>query len=966
MKARYLLALLLVVMCAWAGPALAQSQAVNGSIEGTVKDIQGAVLPGVTVTLVNIDTGTQRVVETNNSGLYRAALLPLGKYKLMFQLNGFSRLEQTEVELTAGLALVLNETLKVSTVSEAITVTAETPAVDLGKIDMGRNINEREVKNLPLVSRNPYNFALLEPGVIGNENSEFGVPRFSANGALLRINYQVDGNTNTQKDRAGLRLMPMSEVMISEVKIVTSGYAPEFGQTTGVVYNAITPSGTNTIKGDGAYRFRRTPMTATPFYLAAGAAQPQENLDIFTGDVGGPIIKNTLHYYAGFEHTYRDMQRVITIDPAVAASVGVEPQPGAVPAYQSVTFFIGKGDWQISPGQAFTLRLNTFKNNNPYNMGGGGNTAVERSVDYTDKMFSIGGQLVSTLGPSRLNEMRVQWAQRHNNRVPSANAATGPAVNISGSISFGAPVDSGTEFQQDIYQFIDNFTLMRGNHSYKAGIDYQYVKDFRGVNETPVYTFGTTAAYNAALAGTSPLGYSTFAQTVGVPTLNFNDSLFSAFVQDDWRLSSSFKMVYGARYDLYLYPGGVPNATYALQQHFNIDKNNVAPRVGFAWTIGADQKTVLRASTGIMYDQPLLAIVEQSYTQSSNPSRLSVNLNGTGNSGGASPGAPPFPASLSNPPPGYTIPLSSRTIFAMDPNFVTGRTFQNNIQLQRGIGRDYSAAIGFIYSRGYNLPTVLDNNLLATGTFLADGRNVFSTAVNASTRVDPNFNHIQVAQSIGDSTYKGLTLQFGKRWSHNIQYDFNYTLARGIDNAVMTSTLAQQGDDAPSDPLNLGRDRGPNALDIRHTFNASVVAMSSWHRGSAFWQHFLSNNQMGLILQFNSGSDFTVRSNLDLNKDATGNDRPLFVGRNSMYLPPRYNTNLRYSRFFTISGARRFEFQAEFQNLFNTLQVSTVNRTINVNADGSPILPIPATGGDFPGTAAYEQRKFQIGLKFYF
>ena len=323
MKARYLLASLLVVMCAWAGPAWAQSQAVNGSIEGTVKDIQGAVLPGVTVTLVNIDTGTQRVVETNNSGLYRAALLPLGKYKLMFQLNGFSRLEQTEVELTAGLALVLNETLKVSTVSEAITVTAETPAVDLGKIDMGRNINEREMKNLPLVSRNPYNFALLEPGVIGFENSEFGVPRFSANGALLRINYQVDGNTNTQKDRAGLRLMPMSEVMISEVKIVTSGYAPEFGQTTGLVYNAITPSGTNTIKGDGAYRFRRTPMTASPFYLAAGAAKPQENLDIFTGDVGGPIVKNKLHYYGGFERTYRDMQRVITIDPAVASSVGV-------------------------------------------------------------------------------------------------------------------------------------------------------------------------------------------------------------------------------------------------------------------------------------------------------------------------------------------------------------------------------------------------------------------------------------------------------------------------------------------------------------------------------------------------------------------------------------------------------------------------------------------------------------------
>ena len=80
------------------------------------------------------------------------------------------------------------------------------------------------------------------------------MPRLTANGALLRVNYQVDGSNNTQKDRAGLRQMPMSEVMIREVKVVTSGYAPEFGQTMGLVYNAITPSGTNVFKGQGSYR----------------------------------------------------------------------------------------------------------------------------------------------------------------------------------------------------------------------------------------------------------------------------------------------------------------------------------------------------------------------------------------------------------------------------------------------------------------------------------------------------------------------------------------------------------------------------------------------------------------------------------------------------------------------------------------------------------------------------------------
>ena len=134
--------------------------------------------------------------------------------------------------------------------------------MDLAKIEQGRTLTTAEIKTLPLTSRNPYNFALLQPGVVGFETNEFGVPRLTANGALLRVNYQVDGSNNTQKDRAGLRQMPMSEVMIREVKVVTTGYAPEFGQTMGLVYNAITPSGTNAFRGQGSYRFQRQPMVA--------------------------------------------------------------------------------------------------------------------------------------------------------------------------------------------------------------------------------------------------------------------------------------------------------------------------------------------------------------------------------------------------------------------------------------------------------------------------------------------------------------------------------------------------------------------------------------------------------------------------------------------------------------------------------------------------------------------------------
>jgi hypothetical protein len=218
------LALLLVVPAAWA-----QSQAVNGSIEGVVTDATGAVLPGASVAVANVDTGAQRVVPTDSSGFYRAVLLPLGTYRVKVELTGFKATERTGVGLSAGQTAVLNFALEVGGVQEVVSVSGEAPVADPGKIALGRVITATEVKNLPLVSRNPYNFAFLQANVTGYENTEFGVPRINANGTQMHTNFQLDGNTNTQKDRAGLRLLPISEVVVREVQVITSGFAPEFG-----------------------------------------------------------------------------------------------------------------------------------------------------------------------------------------------------------------------------------------------------------------------------------------------------------------------------------------------------------------------------------------------------------------------------------------------------------------------------------------------------------------------------------------------------------------------------------------------------------------------------------------------------------------------------------------------------------------------------------------------------------------
>ena len=268
--------------------AAAQSTAINGTIEGVVKDTTGAVLPGATVTVTNVDMGAQRTLTAGSDGGFRAPLLPLGTYKVRVELPSFKSAERTGISLSAGQTAVLGFALEVGLTEDTVSVTGELPVAQPGKIDLGRTISESEIKNLPLVSRNPYNFAFLQANVTGFENQEFGVPRINANGTQMHTNYQIDGNTNTQKDRAGLRLLPVSEVVVREVKVITSGFAPEFGQTTGMVFNAVTPSGTNDMHGYVTYRYRRAGLTERPFFLAPAARKPDNNIDNFTATLGGP------------------------------------------------------------------------------------------------------------------------------------------------------------------------------------------------------------------------------------------------------------------------------------------------------------------------------------------------------------------------------------------------------------------------------------------------------------------------------------------------------------------------------------------------------------------------------------------------------------------------------------------------------------------------------------------------------
>ncbi|MDP1568437.1 MAG: TonB-dependent receptor [Vicinamibacterales bacterium] len=951
---------LVALLCSLAltAPAFAQSTAINGTIEGTIVDDTGAVLPGVTVTVTNLDTGDVRVVVTNASGLYRAPLLPLGAYRVQAELAGFRGYERTGVRLSAGQTAVIDVTLLVGAVTETITVTGAAPLVDLGRIEQGRTLSEAEIKTLPLTSRNPYNFALLQPGVVGFETQEFGVPRITSNGALMRVNYQIDGSNNTQKDRAGLRQMPMSEVMIREVKIVTTGYAPEFGQTMGLIYNAITPSGTNTYRGQGSYRMQRESFAAYPFFTQNRTGKPPTEVNLFTFDLGGPIKRDRTHFFAGYEHTERDLSggRVITISPANQAALGLS-EPAFMPAALNTEFGIAKIDHQINSANRLSVRYIYFDNLIPNNVGGG-LTSVQRATDFSDRQHSTGVQLISTIGSRTLNELRFQYATRAQGRTPGSQAGTGPAINVAGAANFGGPIagaaDAGFAFTQDVLQVNNSTTVLTGDHSVKFGFDIQNVADSRTRTASQQYTFPSVAAYLAARNGTNPFGYSNFTQYFGERDLEFSSNLFGFFVQDDWRVASNLKVLYGVRYDLYQAPDALPNAPFEASRSFTVDKNNFAPRLGVVWTVGRDGRSVVRANTGLMYDQALLAIYEQTLQNDGTNRRAAASFSPT------TAGAPAFPNVLS-----AGQGAQPNTLFTVSPDFAVARNWQNNVQFEHQLGRSYAVSVGASYSKGYDLPVVTSINHINPIGQLSDGRPIFSTAVNANTRRDPRYNVINQVESLGSSTYKNLTATLTRRASDGIQFDLAYTLGKAEDNAPIPGTLSVTGDAGRGDPTNLDYDQGATLLDQRHTFVASIVATPRIEGGNAALRGIVNGTVIGLAMQAASGIPLNIRSNRELNNDGVASDRPVGVARNSINLPARRNVDLRLSRRVPV-GRVNAEVIAEVKNLFNTVQWSNANATVATDTAGVPLAALPTSGSMLNPTGGYEQRQLQLGFKLTF
>lgn len=987
--------LFITLFCVSVYQANAQSQALNGQIEGIVTDAAGAAIPNASITVRNIERGSELQITSDENGVYRAPLLQLGTYRITTEAPNFKRLVREGITLSAGQTATVNLALETGDVSATVTVSSDAPIADPGKIDVGRVMTTREIKDLPLVSRNPYNFSLLQANVVGRPNTEFGVPRVSANGYARRTNFQLDGNVNTQANVAGLRLVPISETFISEVQLVTNGFSAEFGNTPGLVMNNITPSGTNGFHGSAAYRFRRARLTSRPFNTSPLLAKAPNPVDDFTLAVGGPIIKDRWFFYSGYEKVNRDFSgrpaQQTSINAAnqqalVASGLPAEIFVPFIPASQKVNFFIFRTDAQLTKAHRLTGRFIKFTNFSPNNIGGlTGSTpnTLQRTQDLDDKSNSLAIQLASILTPNVFNEFRFQRAHRKSEFLTNAFTPTsGPAITITNVAAFGPATTNNTISPiETINQFQDNLTWSRGDHAMKFGAGVNRIYDFRRNDIGATYTFGSIAAYltaknNTAITpGVCPTGvtnprqcYTSFTQFLGNSEIEYKSTFYNFFAQDDWKVTRKLKVNYGLRYDLYDVPKGDPNSPFEGDQNFKTDKNNLAPRLGFVYSLReGDRPTVIRGSAGIYYDTVYLSMYENAIQANGTGRYLSVSRN-PANAGQVAT-APLFPSVL---PANASLSALGITQDAqmISPDFENTYAMHFQTQIEQAITNDISVTAGYIHSEGRFLPVYRQINYLPIpGRFLADGRPVYSSA----TRVNSNFNSILQVDSGGNSHYNAFTLQLNKRFSQGYLFSFNYTLSRVRDNAPERN-LQGVGAATQTDPSNRNFDLGYGVADQRHTFSGSFVARPSFNVENKTLRYILNNNQFGFTAFAGSGETFPITTNFDLNGDGVGNDIPVGLERNAGRAPGFVNVDFRYSRIIPITERFRIELVAEATNIFNinsTITYGTgttlTNTTIpTFSTTTGALLVSPSDLYQRFAPTAQESRQGQLGIKFVF
>jgi outer membrane receptor protein involved in Fe transport len=874
----------------------------SGTIQGTVSDEQGAVVPGATVEARNVDTNFSRTFTTDSDGRFTFLSMPSGRYVVSVTKTGFGKLNQENVDVTVGRLVTLDITLKVSGVAGEVTITS-TPTIDTAKTESSSTINEAAISNTPILGRKFEDLLTLTPGVSITQGPDGDEINFAGQRGIFN-NVSLDGgdyNNGFFGEQAGGQRAAIDIALeaVKEFQVIATGANAEYGRTAGGIINVITKSGTNDVHGSLFFNLRNEALSSD---TSDGKPLDGFHREQFGGTIGGPIVKNKAFFFFALEGIRESFTRAnlseqiggtacAVTNPTIGANeaaINANPdcqrlallnfmrttrnQEEGMPIDHKIqnTAFLGKIDWDLNSSNKLSASYNfdySKNTNQTFDVPTYGASA--NGIEGPSKINVLNFNLYTTISPTMVNEGHFTYSREERPRsAVDSNIPADTAMGFGTTFRFGNPffLQPGVDETFWRTQIRDNLSVIKGAHTFKFGGEWLHSLNdqvFRGFftgryifdsvngflryaspaaangfgpnaqrctngtwvtagppfNQTCLASDGKGGTPGATplllfLQGAGPSGPATDA--AGASKITNED--YALFAQDKWQITPNFTLNYGLRWEAQIFPDPtVPpeDTAYGIllgDPRFTSDgtipndKSMWQPRVGIAWDIAGNGRSVVRSSFGIYTArQNMLTQVSAITTNGVQQQTIAAgpfnNIrpvwpNVTAPTAGTCPG----PLGV-NPFPCFT------GVHVFDRDYKNPRIYTFNAAFEQEVATDWALYFDFTYSKGRHLTR-----------FLNPGRDPFFTFA-------PYLGDAFFHTSVGKSAYYGFTAGVRKRFSNKFQLEANYVYSKDKDD---DSNERDPFSDRSFDPFRPELDYTLSDRDIRHKFNFFAFFELPW------------------------------------------------------------------------------------------------------------------------------------------
>lgn len=919
------------------------AQLTTATVSGTVADSTGAIIPGVSVSVFQVETGAVRSVVTDDQGRYHVPSLQPGTYEVSAELPGFQTAVCSGLKLAVGDRTVVNLTLTVGEISERVVVEAEAALVNTTNTTMAGLVDDKKIRDLPLNGRSYEQLAFLQPGVavfhhdLGTSNVGTGTHFTVAGSRPAHNSFILDGiNINdaasqTPGSAAGNNL---GVEAIREFKVLTNTYSAAYGRSSGGIVNIVTKSGTNQWHGSIFEFHRNSALDAKNFFDQVDRDIPPFKRNQFGFAIGGPVVQDQTFIFGTYEglreglalsnvgivinEAARNGMLPDLANPGETIEVEVDPSAEAffpfIPIPNGRDFGDGTAEFLSSPNRTthedyISVRLDhTFSENNSlfsrYTIDDGEVLSPDKILLYQSASENRHQSFVLEerwiVSPSFINTARVGFS-RSFFQLESICLTQCPPTFIPGKqfgkFRFGqaqsgpAPITTIGTANPELapytsFQFSDDINLTRGAHAIQAGINVTRILNNQVISGTGAngqFVFDTIEQF---LMG-APASFN--ADTVDSNRhRGVRHTLFGFYIQDEFKYSPNLTLNLGLRWE---FVTEVSEAAGRSAQLVNLSDP--------AYTVGLP----LFNFTGHQI-QPRLGIAWDPFGDGKTAIRMGAGifhdqlvaywyslaasnlLPFTTTANLSSPPAFPFPNAFEALGGPGAVPFG----LPLDPDADVPMKIHYNLNIQHEVLPDTALSVAYVGSRGMHLPRSNDGNPTKF-VLQPDGSRFWPLPFFIVGRLNPNFFLLLYTQNDVNAFYNSLQVSLNKRFSNNLQYQFSYTYSHSIDDgSQQLGSEAQNSPQNHSDMANRKRDRAHSNFDIRHNFTANATFDLPFGRGhdlggstEGLTSSLISGWQLNSIVTFSDGVGLSALTgfNASQNGDVLNPDRPDLVSGRS-------------------------------------------------------------------------------------